>query len=308
MDYNKAKNILMLPKKFDEKLIKKQYRMLALKYHPDKNNNNSDFNTKFSEINDAYEFLIKYNEDIGSDTFPACNSKYEFLFNNFIKSLFDGNIHSELLTKIVASIVLNYDDFIIGTIGKDLLKKVDNETVIYIYDVLCKYKQALHITDEALEVIHNMINERIKEDLIIVLNPSLKDLLEDNIYVLEHDKEKYYIPLWHNELQYDIVNKELDSKSSLIVLCNPELPSYVELNNDGDLVVVIRETVVNIFNKKGIHYTLHDREFFIKCEELTLQKYQHYVFKNCGVAQINNDDVYDNNNRGNIHFLIELET
>jgi curved DNA-binding protein CbpA len=38
-------------------LIKKQYRIKALKYHPDKTGNDPDLEIKFKELNEAYEVL-----------------------------------------------------------------------------------------------------------------------------------------------------------------------------------------------------------------------------------------------------------
>ena len=43
--------------KIDVSVIKKQYKKLALKYHPDKSSENID---KFLSIKNSYEYLINY--------------------------------------------------------------------------------------------------------------------------------------------------------------------------------------------------------------------------------------------------------
>ena len=54
MDYYK---ILGVDKAADQKAIKKAYRKLAAKYHPDKNPDNKAAEDKFKEVNEAYEVL-----------------------------------------------------------------------------------------------------------------------------------------------------------------------------------------------------------------------------------------------------------
>ncbi|XWS46573.1 hypothetical protein CRYUN_Cryun14cG0079600 [Craigia yunnanensis] len=48
---------LQVPKGAPDEQIKRAYRKLALKYHPDKNPGNEEANKRFAEINNAYEVL-----------------------------------------------------------------------------------------------------------------------------------------------------------------------------------------------------------------------------------------------------------
>ena len=63
MDYKQAFEILEINLEFiDYKdisldYLKKQYRKLILKHHPDKNGNTQESNDKFKQIHEAYQFL-----------------------------------------------------------------------------------------------------------------------------------------------------------------------------------------------------------------------------------------------------------
>lgn len=57
MEYKDYYKVLGVDKKSTQDEIKKEYRKLAKKYHPDLNRDNKDAQEKFKEINEAYEVL-----------------------------------------------------------------------------------------------------------------------------------------------------------------------------------------------------------------------------------------------------------
>lgn len=83
-DYYKA---LGVEKNADLETIKKAYRKLALKYHPDRNPGNRDAEERFKKISEAYAVLSdpekrKQYENFGSDQFSQRYSQ-EDIFRNF---------------------------------------------------------------------------------------------------------------------------------------------------------------------------------------------------------------------------------
>jgi len=83
-DYYKT---LGIEKSADAEAIKKAYRKLALKYHPDRNPNNRDAEEKFKQISEAYAVLSdpekrKQYDSFGSDQFSRRYSQ-EDIFRNF---------------------------------------------------------------------------------------------------------------------------------------------------------------------------------------------------------------------------------
>ena len=73
MNYQDYYKILGVDKSASADEIKKAFRKLAIKYHPDKNPNNKSAEEKFKEINEA-------NEVLGD---PAKRKKYDQLGDNW---------------------------------------------------------------------------------------------------------------------------------------------------------------------------------------------------------------------------------
>jgi len=70
--------------------IKKAYRELALKYHPDRNSDNSDSEVKFKEVSEAYETLSdpekrKQYDLGGTQMFSTFSGDPSEIFESFFK-------------------------------------------------------------------------------------------------------------------------------------------------------------------------------------------------------------------------------
>ena len=98
--------------------VKRQYRKLALKNHPDKNGNSVESNEKFKQINEAYHYLkreLKYlnpqDIDIDNDMSfePDTETSYDSslyfdILKEFMKTMFEGT-YDDILSKIVTDIM-----------------------------------------------------------------------------------------------------------------------------------------------------------------------------------------------------------
>ena len=75
MDFNKACVELEINSPFSLSELKKQYRIMALKNHPDKHIPDIDniYSEKFKNISASYEYLITFLEEIipGFDVIPS---------------------------------------------------------------------------------------------------------------------------------------------------------------------------------------------------------------------------------------------
>lgn len=78
-DYYK---ILQVPRNADSKMIRKRYRLLARKFHPDKNNNSPEYTEAFKAIGQAYDTLIDETKRANYDRYgtddPSANPRAQY--------------------------------------------------------------------------------------------------------------------------------------------------------------------------------------------------------------------------------------
>jgi curved DNA-binding protein CbpA len=282
--------------------LKKRYRKLALKYHPDKNGNTEKSNEHFKKINEAYNYLrreiknlkpeIEEEEELTEDS----QSIYLNVLKNFIKSVMDGN-YIEIIAKIVNDI-LNKGKQISLKIFEDL----DQDTALNVYIFLSRYKSILYFNDELLENVKQMVIQKYDNVEIYKLNPSINDLLHNNFYKLYVQEQLYLVPLWHRESYYD------GSGCEIIVICEPDLPSNIKIDDDNNLLVYLeiyayQDLPDMIINNENILFNVGDESFSIPLSELYLKREQYYCLKRKGLVNVKKD-LYDLSDRSDINVRI----
>lgn len=267
----------------DIEIIKKKYRMLALMYHPDKNPNTYT-TEKFCKIQEAYEFLS--NNDIKQD--DKC---YKTIFMNFMKKY----INQELLDDIFELL-----DNVCEKQLDRIFAKISFEKTYKIYTILKKYSHVLHINKKLMEKLEKIVESKQQNNISYVLRPTLNDLYENNVYKLNHEKNVFIVPLWHHELIYDCSN------SDIYVIMIPELPEYISIDDDNNIIVTVHFTINDIWNKKELEIEINNIKYIINREELLLKDYQIMRLKYKGISKINTKNIYHINNKSDIILHIYL--
>jgi len=278
--------------------LKKRYRKLSLKYHPDKNGNTEESTEKFKKINEAYNYLrielkhLKPEEFLNENDIDDTNDIYLNVLKNFIKSVMDGN-YIDIIAKIVNDI-LNKGKQISLKIFQDL----DKDIALNIYIFLSRYKSILYFSDELLENVKQMVIEKYDNVEIYRLNPSINDLIRNNFYKLYVKEQLYLVPLWHKESYYDGCGCEI------ITICDPELPDNIKIDDDNNLLVEIeiyayQDLPDMIINNQYLNFNIGDELFLIPLNELYLKREQYYSLKGKGLVNIKKD-LYDLSDKSDI--------
>jgi len=297
--------------------IKRRYHKMALLHHPDKNGDT----IRFQKINDAYTFLM---EEIKNDSYSNSNTSFpkdssfspypnfetdfktENIYVNLLYSFIEGILKSDsntssssLLIKVIKEIVFTTKSYVsLFTI----FENIDKDTSLEIYNFIFKYKHILHVDQDLVLKMEEIIKNKYANDLIFSLNPSLKDILDNNIFKLYVDGELYLVPLWHNELYFfknegeNISNSDLEKE--IIVLCNPVLPPNVSIDDDNNILLehILQMDEIKTLIKGTeccIDIQLGNKVLKIPLEKLYIKKEQIYVLKREGIAQIVEDDMYN---------------
>jgi hypothetical protein len=282
--------------------LKKQYRKLALKNHPDKNGNSIESNEKFKQINEAYDYLKR---EMGSDELEEekvsdyNSSLYVDILKEFMKTMFVGT-YNEVLSKIVNDILVA---------GKKLSVKLfdglDKDTAVHIYSFLSNHRTTLHLTTEILDLIRDIVIKKYDNVQIYKLNPSIYDLINNNIYKLYVNEELFLVPLWHNESYFDSI-----TGGEIIVFCDPELPSGISLDDDNNICIQkeinMEYDLIQLFKENQvISVNVVNKVYEIPVSQLYIKREQIYRIKNEGLTKPKKD-IYDVSEKTDIVVTINM--
>jgi len=276
--------------------LKKQYRKLALKHHPDKNGNTFESNERFKKINEAYTYLKNENkylydeekydkEPYDKEDTEHSSSLYYDVLKGFMKTVFEGS-YNDLMSKIVNDIIATGQK-----ISVKLFDDLDKDAAFNVYTFLSNNRSILHLKQEVLDAIREIVVKKYDNVDVYKLNPSINDLLNNNLYKLHINGQLFLVPLWHNESYFD------GSGCEIIVICEPELPENLSIDEDNNIII---ERIIDmnkdirsmILNDAFICVHLGNQEFKIQLSNLYMKKEQTYRIKNAGLSKIKKD-IYD---------------
>ena len=296
--------------------LKKHYHIQCLIYHPDKNTENTTH--LFQEINNAYNLIYALiidnnnnnNNNNNNDDINSMNYK-DLLINfiNFIIKYYSNN--NNIIYEDFHNELNNLKSNAYNHMQKILLNILDNFSINILEDLyLCLFKNKqennskINIenqNNDILNIIKKIIQEKLSNYNIYILTPNINNLLNNDVYKLELNNDIIYIPLWHNELNFE----------NNIIKIDPILEDHIIIDDTNN----IHYKYYNEFNiildhiKNNIHdisIKIGDHKFNISLCKLKFVKYQTYIIKNKGLPKINTHNILDNSYKEDIILHIYL--
>lgn len=304
MNYKKAIKILEIEENFDYKLLKSRYYMKALRYHPDKNNEvNSE--EKFKEISEAYNFLKKYINNKNKDSYYE--SRENFSNDNFD----NNNDYKNILYKFILSI---NSDFTLNEGDLEYFNNIfDNENIKYLLTILkllpknkvtSIYNYLINIdlikNSIIIKEIEKILQENIKPDVKYIINPSIDNLLNDEVFKIKIENEDYFIPLWHNEIIYE------NSNNRLVFECIPQIDNHIFIDDDNNIFINISVELSSLLEKEEYEISIGNNKYNINIEDIKIKKNQIITIKNKGISNIDYENIYNIKNKSNIYINLTL--
>jgi hypothetical protein len=215
-----------------------------------------------------------------------------------MKTVFDKK-YNEMLSIIVNNIIHAGKKITIK-----LFDDLDKSTALNVYTFLSNHRSTLHLSEDILDKIRDIVVKKYDNVEVYKLNPSINDLMNNNLYKLYINNELFLVPLWHNESYFD------SSCGEIIVICEPELPKGITIDDENNLYI---ETEISVYKDLPnliiydgfIDINIGDMSFDIPVSKLSMKKEQYYRIKNQGLSKIKKD-IYDVSEKTDIIVKISI--
>ena len=162
-----------------------------------------------------------------------------------------------------------------------ILKSLDTESIYKIKNLIDKWDNFLKKNKTFIQQVKTVFC-----DQIYILNPCIDKLLNKEVFVLNHLEDTYYIPLWHEELKYNLKNY------NLIVTIKPKLEEHIKIDENNNIHVYL----------KNINKDKNDITFYLGKKKYCILKENYkdiFIFYKEGIPIIK-DDIYDCKDLSNI--------
>ena len=146
-----------------------------------------------------------------------------------------------------------------------VLSTMDASMLLSLYVLLMDFKEMIP------PIVLTEIEKRMPP--LLVIHPTLADLVHQHVYLYTHGDKRYSIPMWHHELVYD----------DFIVLCRPE----VELDEENNLTYTVHGKIQEVFDH-GLW--IEELNIRVSGEKLYLVPFQIYEVK--GTIPKIQEDIY----------------
>ena len=325
------------------KELNKRYHMLALIHHPDKcvqqtevchQDHEPSYATeateKFKDINQAHKCLLEYFYSSSGVHQHQTDNAYNSIFQLFIQTMVSKHDTSAAAIQMMIHHIITKG--IQSAIS--IFSSMDKQTTIMIYDILSKNQDLFGISRDTMDELTKIMEEKTSADIVIRLNPSLLDMLLDRVYILHESGHTYYIPLWHSELHFKIGSTQkdrqhiystgvsTDDEGELIVLCDPELPDNVTIDDHNHIYISLDVSINELFRAQVLPVIINEETkannilYYLHAADVTLRTdiTQRVLLHGCGgIASIQTthththaNDLYKVDKRANVYANIRL--
>jgi hypothetical protein len=213
---------------------------------------------------------------------------YMTMLQRFMESI----IQSPNMSEIIKEIVMNG----CKKMSTRLFENMSKDTSIELLSFISKHRNILHIDPDTIQCVREIILEKYKNDQIYILNPSLDDLLENNVYKLDISGKIYLVPLWHSEVYFD------GSGCDIIVQCIPDLPANMYIDENNALHVNINAPfTISLLDSPIVLFKLGKQSFPLQVQ---FKRTQTCYLHNQGISVIDEKNMYNIFPKGGVYVKI----